>query len=786
MKHSSPAATRRWSKGQVARLAVPLLAPLSALLVAACSDSDDPVVPPPPLPAPTYTITRSPLGVPHITAPTFELAARGLGDVYAQDNFCLLQQAVLMVNGERSRVFGPEAPTLDADRKTNNLESDVFHRFMVETGKARALLDSAPVVRQAMQAYAQGANDYFKRTPREQLDQSCIGFAREITLDDMARIHLEKLLRAGSVSFLTNITQQVITKSAAAAAPVQASTAYPGTEDIVKFRPLASNGWAFGRDVVSDGKGLLLGNPHFPWTGTERFYQARMTVPGQFDVSGVTLTGVPVIALGYNKQVAWMHTFSAARRFTIHELTLKPGEPQTYLVDGAERKLTAVSIEVPLPGGDVHKRTLYRSDMGPVLSVPQLGLTWTPERAYVIQDVNDGNNRALETWVRMASVKSVRELRELISRDQSIPYFNTIASDDSGEVLYADIGAVPKVERADIERCKPSPAAAALLSAASIVVLKGSDSSCNWKPAAGAPFTAGLLPAERMPSVIRTDYVVNSNDSYWLANPAHEWPADLSPILGPVGRPQGLRTRLGLQTVQARLAGTDGLPGNQFDRANLIALWSRNDSMAAKMVLDDLLTSVCGADRLDSLATSCQVLRTWDRGFTLDARGAVLFREFWRGASVLPAIFRVAFDPADPINTPTGLKQDAGSRKLLEQALLTAVTRLNQNGFAENVSLRQTQITEQGGRLVPVPGGEEFEGVLNKITSAPLDKGRYVPMAGTTYVQFLSLGGTSAKAEPNGSGFLSYSLSTDPKSPFAGNQIEFFSTLTPQALPDLR
>ena len=32
---------------------------------------------------------------------------------------------------------------------------------------------------------------------------------------------------------------------------------------------LGSNGWAFGRNATPDGRGLLLGNPHFPWTGTE-------------------------------------------------------------------------------------------------------------------------------------------------------------------------------------------------------------------------------------------------------------------------------------------------------------------------------------------------------------------------------------------------------------------------------------------------------------------------------------------------------------------------------------
>jgi acyl-homoserine lactone acylase PvdQ len=36
--------------------------------------------------------------------------------------------------------------------------------------------------------------------------------------------------------------------------------------------PLGSNAWAFGKDTTAKGKGMLLGNPHFPWVGTSRFF----------------------------------------------------------------------------------------------------------------------------------------------------------------------------------------------------------------------------------------------------------------------------------------------------------------------------------------------------------------------------------------------------------------------------------------------------------------------------------------------------------------------------------
>ena len=38
---------------------------------------------------------------------------------------------------------------------------------------------------------------------------------------------------------------------------------------------------ALGREATDNGTGMLLGNPHFPWDGSERFYQAQLTIPGK-------------------------------------------------------------------------------------------------------------------------------------------------------------------------------------------------------------------------------------------------------------------------------------------------------------------------------------------------------------------------------------------------------------------------------------------------------------------------------------------------------------------------
>ena len=90
---------------------------------------------------------------------------------------------------------------------------------------------------------------------------------------------------------------------------------------------LGSNAYGLGAEATANGKGMVLGNPHFPWTGTERFYQAHVRVPGKLNVSGASLFGVPAVLIGHTEKLAWSHTVSTAFRFTPFELRLVPGSP---------------------------------------------------------------------------------------------------------------------------------------------------------------------------------------------------------------------------------------------------------------------------------------------------------------------------------------------------------------------------------------------------------------------------------------------------------------------------
>ena len=62
---------------------------------------------------------------------------------------------------------------------------------------------------------------------------------------------------------------------------------------------------------------MLLGNPHYPWDGPNRFYRSHFTIPGKLNVVGVSYIGMPLIRMGHTDRIAWSNTVSTARRYRL-------------------------------------------------------------------------------------------------------------------------------------------------------------------------------------------------------------------------------------------------------------------------------------------------------------------------------------------------------------------------------------------------------------------------------------------------------------------------------------
>ncbi|MGL4314749.1 MAG: penicillin acylase family protein [Sphingomonas sp.] len=721
--------------------------------------------------APAYsaTITRTKFGIPHIRSTSWGGLGFGVGYAYAQDNLCLLAEEFATVAGERSKYFGAKKTATLGFSDVDNLSSDLFFRAVIDVPALRRELGKrSPELQSVVHGYVAGYNRWLREIGPRGVPAQCRGqdWVRPITTDDYLRLIEKEMLLASSLALAP-----FIANAQPPAAP-QSSMALPNVDP---FAPrdigFGSNGWAFGSAVTESGKGVVVGNPHFPWNGPARFWQLHVTIPGKLDVMGATIAGGPTVTLGFNKDVAWTHTVTAAQHFTVFELKLDPANPLAYQVDGKTEAMRPIKVTVPMPAGEAPvTRTLYATRYGPVLVSPFIGMPWTRTTAFSMRDANHNNLRSFEAWLAIGQAKTVGDIKRAVSTTLGIPWVNTIAADRTGAVLHADITAVPNVSAAKVKECGT---ALNTKLAGRVMVLDGSRAACDWDKAPGTP-APGLMPASDQAVWERRDYVANSNDSYWLSNAQSPY-RQLSPILGAWGTERTLRTRSGLVEIERRLAGTDGLGGKGVTQQRAEAMAFANKSLAAELMVDPILKLCAGQD---SVAAGCAALGKWDRRFNLDSRGAYLFVALFEALKVTPAIWQTAFDPADPVHTPRDMKTDAATAAQIIAALKAAQDRLAKENIALDAAWGDVQFAVRGDQHIPIHGGSGALGVLNVQQSRPVPGG-IVPFHGTSYIQVVTFDDHGPVADA----LLSYSEATDPASPHWADQTRAFSAKQWHRLP---
>ncbi|HEX9172220.1 MAG TPA: penicillin acylase family protein [Telluria sp.] len=728
-------------------------------------------------------LSRTSHGIAHVQASDFRGLGYGLAYAYAQDNVCMFADTLLTVRGERSQFFGPEArATKPANGEygsasdfmdLKNEDSDFFFKGYLDPAELKAgYAKGSRESRDYLDGYVAGYNRYLKdyagRYPA-----ACNGasWVRPISVSDMHLVLAEKALHASGEVFAAEIVAGASEPGApvavAAAGRVPADTSFVRTRlAALSSAKLGSNAVALGKDVTANNRGMLLGNPHYPWTSTDRFYQAHLTIPGRYDAMGVILGGIPVVVIGFNKDVAWTHTVTTAVHFTTFRLTLDPSDPShmTYLSDGAPTKLMprTVSVASRQPDGRITKRskTFYFSKQGPVLIKPDAGLGWSASSVHVLADPNRNNTRLLDQWIAIGSASSVEEVKATLDQIVGLPWVNTLAADRHGNTLFADASVVPRVA--------PDKFASDCLLVPSLLMFDGSRAVCGWGQDPGAP--EGIYAPSNGPWMMRTDYLGNSNDSYWLTNAralltgsAH---GAFSPLYGRTGIEQKLRTRVGFKQIEEALARS-----KQLQLSDLQQMAFANRVHAAELVLPQLLPA-CATSRDHSLAQACGVLAAWDRRADLDSRGALLFREFWNSAAAIPGKWAVPLDPADPVNTPKGLTPAATSSML--RILHDTVQKLQRLKIPLDAPLGGYQGHTVNKVRIPVHGAiGDIDGSYNSIhMRSELDAKGYHDVAwGTSYVQTV----TFDEDGPIAHALLLYGQSVDPKSAWYLDQLDMYS-----------
>jgi acyl-homoserine-lactone acylase len=744
------------------------------------------------------TIKRTKHGIPHVVAKDYGSLGFGHGFATAETSICSLADTLLTARGQRSQYLGPnrrynDQVTLDAtNRQTDALLTDIHDRKVVEKLLRDPRRGPSAETKAIVRGYVAGINDYLRSVGGSQgiKDPSCRG-ARWITptakpIDLWYGVYAANLLASTGV-FVPQIVDAAPPSPDnpnVPSVPVDADFAevpdeLPSRKALLKGlgkdpdAPFGSNATAVGSASTTTGRGMVLGNPHFPWRGRYRFAQAHLTIPGEYDVAGASLIGSPVVNIGFNRNVAWSHTVSTAYRFTPYEYPTVAGSTTYLTADGPqELDRREVTFKVRTKDGSLKTVTedLYRTDEGYVLHAPDVLMSWTPASFFALRDANAEHLRTIDTFHNMAKAGNVRQLLAAQDRGAGMPWVNTIAADRAGNVLYADHSVVPNVPDDMAEECM-TPIGRALSAVAGLPGLDGTRASgdCAWRTDADAT-RPGIFGPKNLPHTIRKDWVVNANDSYWLPNPEQRLEG-FARIIGCEACERTLRTRVVYRYVMDRLAGTDELAGNKRVSHRTLKLFEHENRVFGAEVARENgdLRTVCESA---GGGEACEVLATWDGRSDVDSVGTHIFQEFWKRAQGATGLWQVPFDAADPVGTPRDLNE---TNPQVIQAMQDALAFLDEKKVAYDAPWGSLQVAgDDGAPPIPIGGGEGFAGNANAVASrgpvTNLDR-LYPVTYGSSHIQAVAFTDRGVDADT----ILTYGQSLDRRSRQSSDQTRLFS-----------
>lgn len=308
------------------------------------------------------TVIRDALGVPHITAGSWEDALFLQGFVTAQDRLWQMDALRRRAAGELAEI---RAALLALDKESRRLR---MRRMAEEHYRTLSAPDRA-----VLAAYARGVN-YFIETHRDRLpleftvlryqprpwsavDSILAGLQmyRDLTTTWTDEIQKEAMLAGGDaakVNFLFSIRT--------------------GSE----YQP-GSNAWAISGKRAASGKPILANDPHLEFFAPSTWYMIHLKAPG-LDVAGVSLPGVPCIVIGHNERIAWGVTNLG---FDVQDLYMEKFDPNSgrYVFRGAVEQARLERDAIVVKGRPAEPFDQWVTRHGPVWPDQgrYLALRWT-------------------------------------------------------------------------------------------------------------------------------------------------------------------------------------------------------------------------------------------------------------------------------------------------------------------------------------------------------------------------------------------------------------------------
>ena len=624
-------------------------------------------------------------GVPHISGKTDAEVYYGFGWAQMEAHANLILKGYGKSRGQSAEYWGGE----------QNLESDLLIRKLAIPARAEEWFEAqTDEMKLNLSSFVAGMNDYFKKHPETISEEVKLVFPIKNT-DPLAKLQMSYHVMVGAFAMQPQASQ---------------------------WKNAGSNAWAIAPSKSESGNSLLLIQPHPPWVDDYLFFEAHLKSEN-LNIYGISLLGVPSIAMGFNENLGWGLTFNQADAMDLIEIEIKNNN---YLVDGKWKPLEVKIENIKIKQGDsTVKQTIQveKSDFGNIIEKKE-------GKALALRLSGFDRPFFMQQFVEMAKSKNLNDFESAMKMLQ-LPLQNVIYADKQGEILYLYNGIIPKRANGTLQ--------------------DWSGVIPSTKPGALVTEYAAYedLPKIKNP---KSGFVANSNNGPWSSTyPFISKPTDYPSYIanGPF-EDFDYRSRRSIKMIL-------GDPKLSFDE--IVKMQSSTYSELADRTVDELVSFAENSDNL-LLNQAAVVLKNWDRKMDTESTGAVLFTN-WYFATRKMDIFIVKFNPEDALNTPNTLSKEAKSKLLkVAESTMQKYGRLDVK-MGEVYKINYANKTINGGL------GLSEIGSFNAGFYRPMSATEYTLLGGSAYTSVIEFA-EKIKAK----GILSYGNSSQNDSPFKGDQIQ--------------
>jgi len=372
----------------------------------------------------------------------------------------------------------------------------------------------------------------------------------------------------------------------------QEKTESPNSLSLAPKRPyevtpegIGSNNWAVSGKKTASGYPILCNDPHLGLTLPSIWFEVQLHTP-TFNVYGVSLPGMPGVALGFNEQIAWGFTNAGHDVLDWYQIDWAEADKKSYFIDGKIKEVQQVIETFEVRGLGTVLDTVKYTDWGPIVyesrdsDSKDFAMKWLPHPDVVPADVDE-----LSTFNQLNKAKNYNDYSNAL-QTYSSPAQNIAFASKDGDIALKVQGLFP-IKNKEQGR----------------FVQDGSKSSNDWK---------GFIPKEQIPAIKNPErgFVASANQ--------HSTSPDYPYYYN--GSFEDFRGRI-LNRILSKM--------DNITPEDMMALQNNTFSIKAEEALPQLMKYIDKSDLDETDQEFYNELKSWDYKYTADSRSPVLFEEFY-------------------------------------------------------------------------------------------------------------------------------------------------------------